>query len=122
MFRYLDFRCENGHEFETLIDTPDFAAKKIQTAKCKECEAIAFRIEKIAAPAMSGFTDRGAAAVDEAIYRQHNVTHTDILPTGNGGRVKRSPAPKGAGCTCGNCASHCRRASVTGVAAPGKEF
>src|SRR4051812_16769429 len=75
------------------------------------------------APGMVGcFSDRGIYAHDEQVYREHNITHTDVVATEGGGRVRRAPAPKGGGCTCGNCAAHCKRAAVTGVASPGKEI
>lgn len=65
---------------------------------------------------VGAFSDRGVAAEDERIYREHNVTHKHAK-----GGVIAEPNSPSMQCQCGNCGSHRRRASVTKTADKGKD-
>lgn len=105
-----DFRCSKGHEFERFKRL-DSAADEV----CS-CGSVA-EIVVLRAPGMLG-CESATAREDERVYREHNCTHTEVQM---GGALVKTPLPPSMGCTCGNCASHVRRASVTSVAEPGKE-
>jgi putative FmdB family regulatory protein len=103
-----EFECEDGHKFERVLRLVDLM--KAQLCKCGALAAQVIRT----APAMVGF-DSASARVDEATYREHNVTREE-----SDGVITKAPVAPSDQCKCGNCSRHRRRVPITAVAQPGK--
>ncbi len=105
MPRY-DYMCRAGHAFEAYVPV----AQVDRARCCPQCGASA-SVVVLEARSLITVTP----LVNEVIYREHNVTRTELR-----GSIKAEPNPPSLQCQCGDCAAHRRRAAMTGVAEPGK--
>lgn len=87
----------------------------------RRCMFHAVAAGELVTVALRGF-DSADARQQEKLYREHNVTRHGRGRTGGGGVLEYAPNSPADQCQCGDCASHRRRAGVTGTADKGKDI
>lgn len=113
MKHYYDFVCVGGHVHEALIEPEEIdQARPCPFAYCGKPAHQVY----LTAPGIQGFESK-SVLTDRMIYQQHNK-----ISRGGDASLSWSPVSEGDQCSCGNCSSHRKRESVTGVAKPGKDL
>ncbi len=115
MRHYYDFVCGSGHIHEALVEPEEI--DQAQPCPFADCGLPAYQVY-ISAPGMHGFESK-SCLTDRMIYQSHNKISRGETADAS---VAWAPVDVDQQCSCGNCSSHRKRESVTGVAKKGRDL